>query len=135
MTFAGISYIAVVIAAVVAFLFGWVWYGTLGKHWMAACGKSEADRPKSMPIGPMITTFIGLLVMAWVLAGLLGHLGHVSLWNGVVSGAFCWLGFVVTTLAASYAFQGRSRVLTVIDGGHWLGVLVLEGAVIGAIGV
>jgi len=137
MTFAGISYLAVIVAAAAAFVFGAVWYGTLGKYWMAACGKTEADRPKRMPIGPLVTTFVGQLVMAWVLAGLIGHFGSaaVTVRDGVISGVFCWLGFVATTLAANYAFQGRPFALTLIDGGHWLGVLAIEGAVIGAIGV
>lgn len=140
MTFAGISYLAVIVAAVVAFIFGAIWYSTLGKRWMAACGKTEAEiqnQGKVMPVGPMVITFIALLVMAWVLAGLIGHLGpgHVTVRDGVISGAFCWLGFVITTLAANHAFQGQKRALTVIDGGHWLGVLVIQGAVIGAIGV
>jgi hypothetical protein len=90
-----------------------------------------------MPVGPMVTTFVALLVMAWVLAGMIGHFGtgQATLVNGLVSGAFVWLGFVVTTLAANHAFQGQKRALTLIDGGHWLGVLAIEGAVIGAIGV
>jgi hypothetical protein len=137
MTFAGISYLAVIAAAVAAFLFGAFWYTTLGRYWMAACGKTEADKPKSMPVGPLVTTFVGQLVMAWVLAGLIGHFGSaaVTVRDGMISGGFCWLGFVITTLAANYAFQGRPIVLTAIDGGHWLGVLVIEGAVIGAVGV
>ena len=40
MDFAGINYIAILIAAVVSFIFGAVWYGTLGKPWMAAIGKT-----------------------------------------------------------------------------------------------
>jgi hypothetical protein len=140
MAFAGISYLAIVVAAGVAFVFGAIWYSTLGKRWMAACGKTAAEiqnQGKVMPVGPMVTTFVGLIVMAWVLAGVIGHLGagQVTLRNGVIAGAFCWLGFVITTIATNYAFQGRKLALTVIDGGHWLGVLLIQGAVIGAIGV
>ena len=136
MAFAGISYLGVIVAAIAAFVFGAVWYGALGKVWMAAQGKTGPQlKTSQMPIGPMITSFIGLLVMAWVLAGLIGHLGAVSVRDGVISGAFCWLGFVITTLVVNHAFQGQKRVLTVIDGGHWLGVLLIQGAVIGAIGV
>ena len=137
MAFAGINYLGVIVAAVAAFVFGAVWYSTLGKRWMAACGKTEADRPKSMPVGPLVTTFVGQLVMAWVLAGLIGHLGPaaVTVRDGMISGAFCWIGFVITTLAANYAFQGRPLALTAIDGGHWLGALLIEGAVIGLLGV
>jgi hypothetical protein len=42
---------------------------------------------------------------------------------------------VITTLAVNHAFQGSKRALTLIDGGHWLGVLLLQGAVIGLMGV
>ncbi|HUA55905.1 MAG TPA: DUF1761 domain-containing protein [Candidatus Sulfotelmatobacter sp.] len=136
MTFAGISYLAVIVAAAAAFVFGAVWYGSLGKRWAAACGR-PGDASRTPPIGPLVTTFVGQLVMAWVLAGLIGHFGSaaVTVRDGVISGVFCWLGFVATTLAANYAFQGRPFALTLIDGGHWLGVLAIEGAVIGAIGV
>ncbi len=140
MAFAGMNYLAIIAAAIAAFVFGAVWYTTLGKRWMAACGKTEAEirnQGKSMPVGPMVASAIGLIVMSWALAGLIGHLGpgQVTLRNGIISGAFCWLGFVVTTVAVNYAYQGRKVALTVIDGAHWLGVLVIEGAVIGAIGV
>ena len=75
--------------------------------------------------------------MAWVLAGIIAHLGpgQVTIRNGVISGAFIWLGFVVTTLAVNYGFGGRRPMLTVIDSGHWLGVLIVMGAIIGAFGV
>ncbi len=50
--------------------------------------------------------------MAWVLAGLIGHLGpgQVTVQNGIVSGAFIWLGFVATTIAVNNAF-GRRKPL------------------------
>jgi hypothetical protein len=79
--------------------------------------------------------FVAELIMAWVLAGLLGHLGGATVKNGVISGAFCWLGFVVTTVATNNAFGQRKIMLTVIDAGYWLAVLVLMGAIIGAFGV
>ena len=75
--------------------------------------------------------------MAWVLAGLLGHLGagQITVRNGVESGAFVWLGFVVTTIAVNNAFPGRKPLLSVIDSAHWLGALLIMGAIIGAFGV
>ena len=73
--------------------------------------------------------------MAWMLAGLLGHFGAVTFDNGVITAAFIWFGFVITTLAVNNIFGLRRHVLIVIDGGHWLGVLLLMGAIIGAWGV
>jgi hypothetical protein len=73
--------------------------------------------------------------MAWVLAGLIGHVGRVSVRSGVISGAFCWFGFVLTTMVVNYSFGMRSRMLLLIDAGHWLVVLALMGAIVGAMGV
>ena len=75
--------------------------------------------------------------MAWVLAGLLSHLGpgQTTVWNGIVSAAFVWLGFVATTIAVNNMFSYRKPKLSVIDSGHWLVVLIVMGAIIGAFGV
>jgi hypothetical protein len=139
MAFVGINYLAVVVAAVAAWALGAVWYRVLSKQWLAALGKTHADlagpdgKPKSYV--PFILVFVAELIMAWMLAGVLGHLGAVTVKNGVISGAFCWFGFVLTTIAVNNAFGGRKAMLTVIDAGHWLAVLVVMGAIIGAFGV
>jgi len=140
MHFAGLSLFAIVLAAVVSFMFGWLWYGILfPKQWMAAAGKTEADlKAQGGPTPtPFVISFVALLVMAWVLAGVIGHLGTgaISLRSGVIAGALMWLGFVATTLAVNHTFQGAKPILTLLDGGHWLGVLLLQGAVIGWLGV
>ena len=44
--------------------------------------------------------------MAFMLAGVIGHLGAVNLKNGVISGALIWLGFVITTMGVNHAFSG-----------------------------
>lgn len=139
MDFAGINYVAVLVAAVASFVFGGVWYGVLSKPWMAAVGKSEEEiknAGQSLPI-LLSLTFVALLIMALVLAGLIGHLGsgQVTAWNGLISGAFAWLGFVATTLVINHGYQGAKRALTLIDGVHWLGVLLIQGAIIGYLGV
>ena len=59
----------------------------------------------------------------------------MTLRNGIVSALFMWLGFVITTMAVNNAFGQRKASLTIIDGIHWLGVLVIQGAIIGALGV
>jgi hypothetical protein len=137
MAFAGINYLALLVAAVAAFAFGAAYYMTLTKPWLAAIGMTKEQLAAKRSASPFIVTIVALLVMAWVLAGTIGHLGpgQVTLRNGVISGLFLWLGFVITTLSVNYAFGQRRPMLTVIDGIHWLGVLVVQGAVIGAMGV
>jgi hypothetical protein len=141
MTFAGISYIAVVIAAVVAWLASAAWYMSLCRIWTAALGKTPeqvaADRNKPGAFLPFIYAFVANLIIAWMLAGLLGHLGpgQVTLRNGVITGAFCWFGFVLTTMVVNYSFSGRDKRLLLIDAGNWLITQLLIGAVVGGIGV
>jgi hypothetical protein len=139
MAFAGVNYLAIALAAAAAFVFGGVWYGILSKPWMAAVGKTEQDiKASGTPMAVLfVVTFIAQLVMAWALAGIIGHLGvgQVTLRNGLISGALAWLGFVATTLVVNHGFQGAKPALTVIDGGHWLGVLLIQGAIIGWMGV
>jgi hypothetical protein len=139
MAFIGINYLAVLAAAVAAWVLGAVWYQVLSTQWLAALGKTKADlmgpdgKPKSYV--PFVLVFVAELIMAWMLAGILGHLGAVTVKNGVISGASCWFGFVLTTVAANNAFGGRKVMLTAIDAGHWLAALVLMGAIVGAFGV
>ena len=133
MVFAGINYLAVLVATVAGFAAGAVWYGVFGTQWALAQGKARADfRPRP---GPFATALLAQLVMAFLLAGVIGHLGEVTLRNGVVSAAFIWAGFVATTIVVNDVFQGAKVSLTLIDAGHWLVVLALMGAVIGAFGL
>jgi hypothetical protein len=133
MSFAGVNYYAIVVAAIVAWLFGGAYYTALGKPWMKA---ARLD-PESvvMKAGPFIVSFVAELIMAWMLAGLLGHLGVFTLTSGVVTALFVWFGFIATTIAVNERYQGFGWGLTFINAGHWLGVVILMGAIIGSWGV
>ncbi|MPZ38890.1 MAG: DUF1761 family protein [Rhizobiales bacterium] len=141
MAFAGINYLAILVAAVAGWIVGAVWYMAFAKSWMAAVGvtRERIDAAKQQPGAslPFVFAFAACVIMAWVLAGLIGHLGpgQVTVRNGVISGAFCWVGFVFTTMLVNNSFAMRSRMLLLIDGSYWLVVLALMGAIIGAIGV
>jgi len=134
------NYLAIVIAAVAAWLASAVWYSSLGRIYVAALGKTVEqahDRKKPGAFLPFIYAFVGNLIIAWMLAGVLGHLGpgQVTLRNGVISAAFIWFGFILTTMVVNFSFSGRDKRLLLIDVANWLIVLVVIGAVIGAIGV
>ena len=143
MTFAGINYLAVIIAAVVGWLAGALWYMAAGKQWVAAQGSTmEAFKARQAALQgtsaawlPFALAFVADLVMAWVLAGMVGHMGSVTIRSAVISALFAWAGLVLTTSLVNNAFSGRRYALTAIDAGHWLLVLVLMGVVIGWIGV
>jgi hypothetical protein len=133
MAFAGMNYLAVLIAAVAAYAWGAAYYTTLSKQWLAAVGLTEVKRS----VTPFVISFIAVIVMAFVLAGSIAHLGpgNVTVKNGIISGLILWAGFVATTVFVNNAYPGRKYMLSIIDSLHWLGVLVIQGAVIGAMGV
>ena len=139
MEFAGLNYMGIVVAAAASFAFGSVYYMTLAKRWMAALGKTEEQIKADGSMKPVVfvITAVAQLIMAWVLAGIIGHLGtgQVTPVNGLISGAFVWFGFVLTTQVINHGYQGAKNSLTVIDCGHWLGVLLVQGLVIGLFGV
>jgi hypothetical protein len=138
MTFSGINYIAVIIATLAGFGLGAVWYMVLGGAWMRALGKTKDQFNRGEGAAkalPFVISLVALFLMAWMLAGLMGHLGDVTVRGGAISGLFVWVGFVITTMGVNHAFSGAKPMLTLIDGGHWLAVLLVMGAVIGAFGV
>ena len=145
MTFAGMNYLAVLIAGIAGWLLGAVYYGLLAGPWVAAHGKTMDEFKAQMDANkgtvhawlPFALALVAEIAMAWVLAGIVGHLGpgQVTMRNGLITALFVWFGFVVTTMLVNNAFSGRRYVLTAIDAGHWLAVLLVIGAVIGWFGV
>jgi hypothetical protein len=136
MSFAGLNYIAIVIAAVAGFGVGALWYTLLfQKPWMAAMGIDEEKMRAGGPDAtPFIVAAVGQLVMAFVFSAFLHSLGAATLGGGLAVGFFAWLGFVITSMAVNNGFGGRNMMVTVIDGGHWLTVLLVMGLIIGAFG-
>jgi len=137
MHFAGLNYLGVLFAGAAGFAFGAAYYITLGNRWMRALGKTKEEIENRKSPVPFIIAAVAQFLMVYILAGAIGHLGFdtVNVRNGVITGLFMWVGFVLTTVSVNYAFQGQKAMLTVIDAGHWLGVLALQGLIIGWMGV
>jgi hypothetical protein len=68
-----------------------------------------------------------------VLYQLLINLGVTGVQHGVVAGLTIGVGFLLTSTLVNNLFQGRSLMLTAIDGGHWVLAVVIEAAVIMAL--
>ncbi len=140
MSFAGIDYWSVFIAAVLGNVAGAIWYWAFAKPWMAANGLTPEMIKRAGNAGSLaryVLALLAQLIMAGTLAGVIGHLGQdqVTLRNGIISGAMIWAGFVATTMLINHAFSMRRPQSLLIDGGYWLVVLVLMGGVIGGLGV
>jgi hypothetical protein len=141
MTFAGVNYWAILIGALAAWAFGAFYYMILSRPWIAAQGKTpeEFQAAQAGPRGakfyaPFVLSFVAEVIMGWTLAGIMMHIGAMTVRGGLISAGFVWFGFVLTTLTVNNAFSMRRPLLTAIDAVHWLGALLIIGAVVGAFG-
>lgn len=136
-----INYWAIFGAAVASYAFGAVWYTVLSGPWIDAQGTTKAELGRRHTIAwlPFAISFVAQVVMAYLLAGVIVHMARsgvgITARSGVISALFLWAGFVMTTMLTNNAFQARRWMLSLIDGAHWLGVLIIQGAVIGAYGI
>lgn len=116
-----IDWTAIALAAFAAWMFAMAWDGAVLR------------RRASLLV--MIVTLAAVFVMALVLAGVIAHTAKkgVTVYAGVLVSAICWLGFVVTALAANDAGRGAKASQTAFDSARWLGLLLIQGAVLGAL--
>jgi hypothetical protein len=136
MTFDGINYLAVLIAAGAAWVLAIAWYQILIKRWLAREGKSETELgPRNEPKAYVLFVLVVQLIMARILADVVGHAGDVALDQGIIWAGLCFLGFVGPVLVTNIYVLGRRGMLCAIEFGYWFVALALMGAIIGAFGV
>jgi hypothetical protein len=130
----GIRHLAVIIGAIAWFVIGAGWYNILSAPWLQGIGKTleQVQKESGGPTQPMLTGFIAILVMCYVLAWLIGRLNERTLAGGAKTGATVAIGFVAAMLALNYGFEVRSIMLWLINAGYALVGMVIAGAIIGA---
>jgi len=134
-----VNYLAVFVAAAVGWIAGAMWYTVLAKPWAAAHGKTieEFKAEHTAHKGtlhawlPFVLAFVAEFVMALVLYGIATHIKPMSMRSTLMVAVLLWAGMMVTTMLVNNAFSGRRYMLTVIDSGHWLLVILLMAVVIG----
>ena len=133
--FASVNWLAIVVATVASMALGFVWYMVLANQWMAAINKTREQIMANNSATPYILAALMQLIMAYTLALFIPRLmGATTISNGLIVGFHAWLGFVITAMIINHRYQGNKWSLTLIDGGYLLGVLLVQGLVIGIFG-
>ncbi|HYL09145.1 MAG TPA: DUF1761 domain-containing protein [Candidatus Acidoferrales bacterium] len=128
-----INYLAIIVAAILYFLLGGLWFGVLfSNQWMALEGFKAADLKNINPTIPYVVSMVANLVIAFILALVCATQKADSLVKGAQTGILVGIGFVATTTLSTYLFEGRSMHLFMINTGYPVVGLALMGAVIGA---
>ncbi|VAW25148.1 hypothetical protein MNBD_ALPHA11-315 [hydrothermal vent metagenome] len=132
-----VNWLGIILAVVASMALGMIWYMGLAKYWISATGKTEDQlMGKGSNATPFIYAAACQLVIAFFIANLTPALmdGVLNAYNGALVGAQMWLGFILTAMIINHRYQNMSWRLTIIDGGYLLGVVLVQGMVIGLLG-
>lgn len=130
----------VVVSAIVSFFIGWIWHSDalFGRAWRREMGVSDAEVQKAKKQGmkgmmrPMIVTLISLLVMAWIIGVFVYATGSVGWLAGASVAFWSWVGYVMTIGLGAVSWEKRSMKMFWINSLHWLVIMLVSGAIIGA---
>ena len=122
----------VVIAAVIEWLLGALWYGLVfRKSWLAYTGFSETNKPKNGAM-TMVCSFIACLLLTYVIAHVVGWTGSATFTQGAKLGVVCWVGVMAPPLFTQHIAENRRANLFAINAAYWLLVMAIAGGLTAA---
>ncbi len=132
-TFPELNYVAVVAAAVIYFVLGWVWYssGVFGSAWLRELKLSPQDIKKEKMGICFLGTFLTEILAAAVLASVIKGSFALDAFAGANVGLLAGIGFVAPATLASYLYEDRSVKLFFITVGYHTVALMAMGAILG----
>ena len=133
-----VKFLAVLIAAVVLMVLGFIWYTVFAKQWSAYTGwtrEKVQQQPQSQMMMSYGLTFVSAFVQAWVLAGLFNVIGITSatgvpILTALGLAALVWAGFVAAPSVSNFAFEHRPWGLWAIINGLYLVNLLVAGIIL-----
>ena len=129
------NWLAIIIAVIANMVIGTLWYGTwaFGKSWMKLSGHNMGE---GMAVGPLYAmTALAALVQAITMSWFIGQTGANSGAAGAVIGLYVGLGFIASAMFAEVLFAGRHPRLYAITAGYSVVAAIVQGAIIGFLGM
>lgn len=128
----GVNWFAVIVATVVAFMLGGLWYSKalFGNAWMQEVGLTE----EAVNNANMARTFGGTIILQILAAiALSAFLGADSTWQtGLYTGLWIGLFWITTAYGVTYLFEQRSLRIFLINAGYYVVLYAIMGTIIGA---
>ncbi|HET7790708.1 MAG TPA: DUF1761 domain-containing protein [Gemmatimonadales bacterium] len=119
-----VNLLAVLVATVVVFLLGWLWYSPLlfFKPWMRLRGldPAAAMQGQKMPVGKLAVELVRCFVLSYLMARFLALLGVAGVMGGVHFGVLAWIAFPVILLTGSVLWDAVKWQVAAIHAGDWL---------------
>lgn len=129
-----LNYLAILVSALVYFGMQAVWFTVFGNEWLAGIGKTaeQLHQQGAIVVLAFAIGFVCALVMAAAISWFTQMTGKQTAIRGVLVGIVAWVGFVLTTWSAEYAFEEKDLQILAINTGISLIGLVVMGAILGA---
>jgi hypothetical protein len=130
-----VKYPAVIVATLIHFVLGGVWYSPLlfGNKFIQIMGWPQAKVEEiagQSHVKELVIAFISSAVLIYILALFIQYTKATSIWTGVQTAFQLWLGFIVTTSLATVLFEQRALGLYLINAGYQLVGCVSAGAIL-----
>ena len=128
-----INFLAVIAAGIVPMVLGGLWYSKLlfANKFMALIAKAEEELKQGFNPGRDYgLSFLTALVMSYVLAHFVNYTHATTVGDGLQTGFWIWLGFVLTTNASTVIFEKRPAGLYWINMGYNLICLLAMGTIL-----
>ena len=128
--------VAVLVAALLGFVVGGLWYSSLllGNQWMKVAGVTEEQINGGNKAKIFGITFVALLIMSYCLEMFIGP-STASAANAWAMGAFygflTGFGWIFFAFVVVGVFELRSWAYMFINGGYWVVTMTLMGAILG----
>ena len=123
-----VNILAVVVAAVAAFVASGAWYAVFGNQLKALSTGVEVRRPPALQAA---VELLRNLVVAAVVAGLAARLELGNWASAVLLGLALWIAFPVVLLAGSVFHENVPWRLAAIHVGDWLVKLLVLAVIVG----
>jgi hypothetical protein len=131
--FQNLNWLAIIVAAVSAFVLGGLWYSPLlfAKRWMKETGITEESTKNANMIKIFSLAFVLALVASFFLAMFIG--ADAGAGFGAMAGFMAGLGWVFTFMGISYLFESRTLAHFLINSVYSIVSLTVMGLIIGSI--
>jgi hypothetical protein len=126
-----INYLAVSVAAVVAFVASTLWYRVFGPE-LAKVSRTFAElQQQQQPLWKPLVVLLGSFVLAFVVASIIGLTPEGHVLEAVWIGCLLWLGLSVVQWVSSIVWEKVPVKMAMIHAGDWLLKLVLIATIVG----
>ena len=129
-----INYPAVLVATIVHFLIGGLWYGLLFSNKFVELIAWSPEKLQEMqnhnPAKEMMIAFISALVLVYILAHFVQYTKARTALDGIQTAFWLWLGFIATTQLATVVFEERKLGLYLINVGYQFVACSLAGVIL-----